>query len=239
MPIVTPMGQSASSINGQSTTYIKGLVLQQCAGAPDGLVDTTLQQVLREFYTMSSGLRATIGPYPLATARPEIDLNPVDQYYSLVNVLAMYLYPYPVGSNGRQWLSPRLEQVLGSVPNIPVSFFMQSPDVAFVDPPPDQNYGKILYVIASLKPVLNTTQLPAISTEQHLDGLMSGVLARLYAMPGKPFTNREASMEHTRIYKRQIALARDYAIRQYGPSDTGFRFPSFAGRGSQRLSRTF
>lgn len=241
MAIVTQSAQSQSSsaLNGQSTSYIKGLVLLQCAGAPDTLVDAMIQQVLREFYTMSNGWRDIIGPYFVSSGIDEIQFNPIDQYSSLLNVFGAYLYPTPTSANARAWLYLNSDKIVGTDTAQPTSLWMRTPDTGILYPKPDKNYGAVLYVIAGLKPVINTTQLPAISTEQHLDGLVSGVLARLYSMPNKPFTSMPAAAEHKRNFRQQILLARDQANRSYSSADARRSFPPFAGRGSQRISRVF
>jgi len=241
MAVVTQSTQSQSSaaLAGQSTSYIKGLVLMQVAGAPDTLVDAVLQQVLREFYTMSNGWRVTIGPYNIGANVPQVQFNPVNQYGAVVNVFGVYLYPNATGGNTPQWLYVDSDQMRGTDTGPPVRIWMQTPDTGLLYPNPDKNYGSILYAVVSLKPVINTTQLPPISTEQHLDGLVSGVLSKLYSMPEKPFTNERAAKDHERIFKRQILMARDLANRQYATIDARRRFPEFAGRGSQRLNRMF
>ena len=241
MAVVTQSTQSQSSaaLAGQATTYIKGLVLLQCAGAPDTLVDAMIQQVLREFYTMSTGWRQIIGPYNIGANITQVQFNPVDQYSSVLNIFEVYLYPNATGGTSKQKLFLDTTQMLGTDTGPPTRIWMQTPDTGILYPNPDKNYGTILYARASLKPVINTTQLPPIATEQHLDGLVSGVLARLYSMPGKPFTNERAAQEHRRTFKREILLARDYANRQYGSADSPRLFPDFAGRGSQRLNRMF
>lgn len=241
MAIVTQSAQSQSSsaLNGQSTTYIKGLVLMQLAGAPDTLVDAMLQQVLREFYTRSNGWRDIVGPYQISKGVDTVQFNPVDQYSSLLNVFGAYLFPTPTAANQRTWLYLNTDNTVGTDVNQPNSLWMRTPDTGVLYPLPDRTYGSVLYLIASLKPVINTTQLPAISTEQHLDGLVSGCLARLYAMPKRPWTDKDAATRHERTFRREILLAKDQANRAYSSVDARRVFPPFAGRGSQRLSRVF
>jgi hypothetical protein len=241
MAIVTQSAQSQSSsaLNGQSTTYIKGLCLMQLSGAPDTLVDTILQQVIREFYTLSGSWRDIIGPYNVVVNVDEIQFNPIDQFTSLLNVYSAFLFPSPGSSNTRQWLYLSPDKVVG-VDRGPVStLWMRTPDIGVLYPKPDISYGASLYLLAALKPVINTTQLPNISTEQHLDGLVSGVLSRMYAIPKRPWSDAAAAAMHSKTYRREILLARDQANRSYSSADSRRVFPPFAGRGSQRLSRVF
>lgn len=238
MAIVTQSAQSQSNaaINGQSTTYLKGLVLQQCPGAPDSLVDTQIQLVLRDFYTKSNAWRVTLGPFNVTTGIDTVQLNPVDAYSSVLNVFRAYFYPFPdANSVTPKFLSSSPLALVGGQPSQPNFFWMYTPDTLVLYPKPEKVYGRILYAQVSLKPVINSTQLPPIATEQHLDALVSGVLARLYAMPNKPFTAKDQAAVMARTYTREMLIARDHARRQYGSADTPMPFPRFAGRGSQRL----
>ena len=241
MAIVTQSSQSQSSsaLNGQSTTYIKGLVLMQIAGVPDTLVDALLQQVLRQFYTLSNGWRDVLGPFYITKGIDTVQFNPIDQYSSMLNVFGAYIYPNSTGALSRQWLYVDSDKAVGPDVGPPTKLWMRTPDVGVLYPVPDQSYGPTLYVIGSLRPVINTTQLPAISTEQHLDGLVSGVLAKLYAIPKRPWSDADAAKEHMRVYRREILLAKDQANRSYSSADSRRTFPPFAGAGSQRLSRVF
>ena len=243
MAIVTPSsGQSSSAINGQSTTYLKGNVLQQVHSAPDTLVDTVIQNVLREFYTMSTGWREIIGPYPLSINFDTVQLNPVDQYSNILIVLDAWLFPVPSNSNTRQFLMPSPRKIVGTDKGQPSAYWLETPDIMHLYPVPNISYGQVLYVYASMKPVINTTQLPPIATEHHFDALVSGALARLYRMPDKPWTDKEAAMFYTKEFRRGISLWRDFANRGHsGKIDTPMIFPPFAGKysqGSQRGARS-
>ena len=238
MPIVTlDGGQSSVALGGQVVQYVSSLVLQQIAGAPDTLVQSQLQLVLREFYTKSTGWRDNFGPYQINSGVSSINLNPIDQNTRLQFVLGAFLFPFQ-GSNSPLWLRNMPRAPIGGVPQLPSRFFMQRPDVLVLDPVPDQTYGQILNVYACAVPVTTGVQLPDIAYTHHVDGLLWGTLARLYQMPKKPWTNQDLAKQYMKQYRMEILMARDIANRGYGPADTAIRYPAFAGRnGSQVLPR--
>ena len=230
-------GASSAQLGGQTISYIQQIVAQTVAGAPDTLITTHLLRVLNDFYTRSTGWRGYIGPYTVMQGIQEIDLNPVDQNTRLQFVLSAYLYPIN-GSNDPTPIYPTTRLQIGASPALPNRYYMQVPDQMLLYPVPDQTYGNVLYVYGALVPTTLAAILPDISYTHHIDGLIDGVLARLYQIPKRPWSDKELAVEKMKSYRQAILMARDFANRGYGPSDSGFRFPPFAGRaGSQILPR--
>jgi hypothetical protein len=230
-------GASSSQLGGQTISYVQQLVAQTVNGAPDTLITTHLLRVLNDFYTRSTGWRAVVGPYQVMTGIQEVDLNPVDQNTRLQFVLGAYMYPIN-GSGSPTPIYPTTRLPIGATPALPSRYFMQMPDQMLLYPVPDQTYGNVLYAYAALVPTTLAATLPDISYTHHVDGLIDGVLARLYQIPKRPWSDKELAMMKMKSYRQAILMARDFANRGYGPSDTGFRFPPFAGRaGSQILPR--
>ena len=167
------VGQSASAVNGQSTTYIVTKILTRQPAIPDSLVNSELQDVLRHFYQMSTGWRDVIGPYnvPQGQGGPNnpIQLNPIDQYRQLKYVLNAWLYPSINGAQFPQQLIGSARLLVGPDIAPPSRWFMVRPDQMQLFPLPDKNYGPVLFVYGVLVPVVNTTQLPDISITDHLD----------------------------------------------------------------------
>lgn len=230
--ITLDAGQSEVAINGQSVTYLVQKAIIEVPGAPDTLVESKLQDVLRAFYTDSLAWREVVGPYKIIAGRNEIQLNPVDQYTELKYVLGAYIYS-PT-SNTKQYLSPSPRLLVGTdTAPAPNQFYMLQTDVMQVYPIPQTTLGQVLYVYAALAPVINTPRLPSVATTHHFDVLMAGLLARLYRMPRKPWTDAEAARDYEREYKRGMLRFRDEANRGYSTAEAPRRFPSFANNGSQ------
>jgi len=237
MPVITMTqgGQSSAAINGQSLDYIAQQVLQQCPGCPDTLAQSVLQNVIRDFYYKSTAWRETIGPYTIVPGVNTINLNPVDQYSQCHLVLNVFLYPNATGGNTPQILHPTLRQKFGSDIGPPIEYYMNGSDEMILYPVPDKLYGNILYVYMSLMPVLNIGRLPNISVTHHFDGLLFGTLHRLCSMPGKPWSVKDAQLlnQWDRRFRQERMIARDIAMRSFGPGDSAVSFPNFAGHGSQ------
>ena len=236
--VVLDGGQSEIELGGQTLTYIRQQVAIQCPGAPDTLIDAQLQLVAKEFYTKSTGWRQLIGPYSVTENRDIIQLNPVDANSRVQFVLGAYLLLTQTGGPTPlvPLVRPPSQSSNGSNP--PTSYFMQKPDVMQLYPFPSASRGKVLYIYACMAPTAAATVLPDIAYSHHVDGLIWGVLTRMMNMPKKNWTNKELAATYDRKYRQEIMIARDFANRGYGPSDTGMTFPNFAGRsGSQILPR--
>jgi len=227
-------GQSSAALGGQTITYVSQYVAQQVPGAPDTLIQSILTRVLNDFYTRSTAWRANVGPYPINGGVADIALNPIDQNTRLQFVLGAYMFPFNA-ANEPMPLYPTVRQFVGGTPAEPSRYYMQQPDCMILYPVPDQSYGDILYVYASLVPTTLAAILPDASFTQHVDALIWGCLARLYMMSKRPWSDKQLGMEFEKKYRREILIYRDIANRGYGPADTGFRFPPFAGRSTSQV----
>lgn len=234
MAFITPdIGQSESAVNAQSTTYFVQKAILECPGAPDTLVQSKLQDVVNSFYRDSLAWREVVGPYKIVANRNEITLNPVDQYTSVQYVLGAYLLPDSNGGNRPQYLKASPTLLVGTDVGPPAAFFMMKPDLMQLFPSPNATLGAVLYVYAALRPEVNTPRLPDLATTHHFDALMAGLLARLYAMPRKPWTDKDLARDKTNEYKRYLLRFQDEARRGYSLAAAPFRFPRFANNGSQ------
>ncbi len=229
-------GASSAALGGQTVTYVAQMVAQQVAGCPDTLIQSHLTRVLNDFYTRSTAWRDTVGPYTVNQGASLLELNPVGQDRRLQFVLAAYLLPNNVQCP--QYLPPSTRMFVGGSPGPPCRYYMRRYDQLLLYPVPDQNYGNTLFVYASLVPTTLSAKLPDMSYTHHVDGLIAGVLARLYKIPKRPWSDKELAADNEKIFRREIALYRDQANRGYGPMDSPTWFPPFAGRaGSQILPR--
>lgn len=235
MAIVTlDGGQSSAALGGQTILYVSQFVAQQIPGAPDTLIQSMLTRILNDFYTRSTAWRANVGPYNVVGGIDRVDLNPVDQNTRLQFVLGAYLFPFN-GAQDPLTLFPSTRQFLGGTAAPPSRYYMQQPDQMILYPKPDQSYGNILFAYAALVPTSLAAILPDQSYTQHVDALIWGTMSRLYLMSKRPWSDKELGMMFEKKYRQEILLYRDLANRGYGPADTGFRFPSFAGRASAQI----
>lgn len=237
MAIVTQStgAQSSAAINGQSLQFFASQIAQHMPGCPDPMINTALQNTLRDFYYRSGGWSDYVGPYYISANQPVIELNPVDQYSQVHLVLGVFLYPDTTGVFNPKWLRPWGARRYSSDVGPPNFFSNDTVDRIRVFPTPDLNYGDILYVHAIMMPVINTARLPNIAVTHHFDAILYGTLLRLGIMPNKPWSIKDQAIlrEYRMNFNRGIVLARDLVRRGYGPADATGRFPNFAGSYSQ------
>lgn len=235
MAVVTLMGQSSSALNGAIGQFIRQQALMQLSGAPDTLVDAQILLTLKDFYTFTTAWRETLGPYQINQGRDTVYLNPVDQDKQIQFVHQAWLYPFMAG-NARQWLIPVNQKIFGNDVNPPSTFYMQTPDELVLYPVPNQTFGKVLFIYASMIPTTLAAKLPNIAFTHHIDGLLAGLYMRMYRMPQKPWTDKALAAQYERDYRRQRLTWRTFADQNYGPRGVQTRFPRFAGRYSQTLT---
>lgn len=231
-------GQSASAINGQSVDFIVNKVLMEGPAAPDTLVRSKTLDVIRDFYTNSGALREQIGPYNLGVGQETLYLNPIDQYTQMQYVLQAWLFPTTPGGTQKQFMKPTTRQIQTNNLDgpLPTWYWMSDPTTMHLYPIPQTNLGKILWVYGIVMPLTNTGAMPLISTTHHLDALMWGTLARLFAMPKKPWTDMTLAAQFKRDYRREMLRWRDVANRSYTNTTPQWRYPNFAGRNNHGTS---
>lgn len=235
MAIVTPNGGSSSvALNGISTTYLANKIITEAPGIPDALVGSKLYDVLREFYTNAGAWRERIGPYTVRAGRPILYLNPIDQYSQFQYVLEAHIYPSSPGGNQKQPLRPSAVPLQGTDVGMPLWYWMTDPTTMNVYPTPDKDYP--VWAFGILLPLINTPRLPDIATTHHADAIMYGVLARLFRMPQKPWTDQKLSAMYMKDYRREMLRWRDVANRGYTNAIPQWRYPSFAGRNNHGTS---
>lgn len=238
MAILTPDGgQSSVVLAGTATSYIVNKILTEMPAAPDTLVASKLDDTLRDFYTNSGAWREVIGPYNLVSGREDVFVNPVDQYSQCQYVKEAWLFPSVAGGNDTQFLRPSPRKLYGvnPAPN-PLWYWMETPDHMHVYPTPQSNLGQILFILAIMLPLTNTTRLPNMAITHHLDALMWGCLARLTMMPKKPWTDVGASQNYQKMYRREVLRWRDVANRSYSNATPDWRYAPFAGRNNHGTS---
>lgn len=241
MAIVTlDGGQSSAALAGQSTTFIQQKIQGEFPAAPDSVIASKLSDTIRDFYTSTAAWREVIGPYNISSNQLNIDINPVDQYSQFQYVFGAWLFA-PTGSVGANVLGACQAYPMVALPRrafglqfqtpgpYPLWYWMETPTRMWLYQPPQAALGQVLWIYGALLPLVNTPVLPPIATTHHLDALMSGTIARLCRMPKKPWSDKDAVMEHERIYKRESRKARDLANRSYTNATAPWRFPSFAG----------
>lgn len=76
-------------------------------------------------------------------------------------------------------------------------------------------------------------QMPEWTLTQYYDGVLAGLLSKMFLQPAKPYSNERLSVLYGRKFRAAIATAAGEARRQHLYGGQRWRFPVFAG-GSQR-----
>lgn len=183
-----------------------------------------LKQAIREFFTKS-------GFWVEDTTRNIIADKDTYTVRTPANSEALYLigvlvngYPYHLSAGAYQGMVGRYSFVpdLGKVTIAPV-------------PVADIESG--LFLRTAYKPTLASTTVPDEAVTTWYDEILSGALARLMAMPKKPYSDPVVAAYHLRRFKRGIATARDVARRRYSFAESGFIYPQEWRRDSNRSQR--
>lgn len=200
-------------------------ILVRTPGITTATARCELQAAVHDWYHRSVSWREEIGPYDIRDGNTYVWLNPVDAYANAHHVLGARL----VDANGASFELRRSQRPLPAAHSgRPEAYYCIEPYSLQIYPIPDQDYLGKLYVYCALMPVDGTERLPEIAATHHFEGILAGALARVYAIPFKPWTNLELAAYYEREYRRRIMTARDEANRGHTQIDTIVRFPFFA-----------
>lgn len=200
-------------------------LLARLPGAVEAVVQSELRAAIEWFYRESRAWRITdLGPYSVAQNQDVVYLNPADQYARVIYVLGAFL-----NEGGEVTvLSPVTEMPQERLVDRPRVYFMETPDVLRLYPKPATTLGSVLYVNAALTPAADFVRVPDIAVSHHFDAILDAALARLLAMPNKPFTNFDLAAAHDRRARKSASNFRGIADRAYSTGDKRWAFPPFA-----------
>lgn len=85
--------------------------------------------------------------------------------------------------------------------------------------------------VLALKPKDLSVALPYDVLTTYFEPLMNGVLGRLYMQPGKPYSDLNAAIAYSKMYRSGIASARADAQAEHIREGAPWRFPYFASGG--------
>lgn len=106
--------------------------------------------------------------------------------------------------------------------------FTYAPDMVITLGPQINSNGGKLHVYVALRPQLTAPVVPDVYIAQWFDGLLDTVLARLYMIPAKPWSNANLGALHAKKSRAQMSKARDTAKRGFAGGASPWRYPYFA-----------
>ncbi len=188
-------------------------VLPYLPGAEPPLVDSQIRKVVREFLKRTTLLRESFVFSTQADAATYM-LNPV--FGQVSSVLR-------VGYSGEKHpIPPSVEETRVPVePAKPTGWYTMLPHLLTFYPQPDGVYPIICDAVITL--TQTDVELPGDIVAQYAEALAAGVLATMYGMPGKPWTQSQAAKEAARAYSGAIKTIRG-GLRDGGqPNHSTFR----------------
>jgi len=123
---------------------------------------------------------------------------------------------------------------------VPANYQMRVPGQLVLRIPPSQ---ADTWVIRVSKNVVDPTdedgnpEIPASAEwiiEQYQEGLTSGILSKMMAANGKPYSNPQLAALHGRYFLNAKMLARSESVKGRIVGQTNWAFPGDVSRGSQR-----
>lgn len=216
----------ASTANCGLTLDLWQKALQaRLSGATEGLVRCELNAAVREFYLQSNAWREQIGPYHVYAGQDIVWLNPVDAYSNVTYVRGVWIQD---ADRGRINLRPIDSRVTDTEPGEPTYFSTPDPYVIRLWRVPDANLGAVLWVDANLVPLPDATRLPNISASHHYEPILDGALARLLAIPNRPWSDPMLAMRYDQKFRRKCIEWRSISAQGYNRGEAPWRFPAFA-----------
>ena len=87
----------------------------------------------------------------------------------------------------------------------PLFFTQEHDDEILIVPKPFADAPAIILIEVALKPVQDSTHVDELIYRNNQDTIRHGTLARLYASPGKPYTNKDLAAASLKLFNDGIA----------------------------------
>lgn len=173
-------------------------VLPYLPGAELPIVNSQIRKALREFLKRTTILRESFVFDTQADAATYLLTPSFGQVSSILRVgYADQKYPLP----------PSVEEGRAPAdPAKPTGWFTMLPHLLTFYPQPDGVYSVVCDVAITLSQT--DTSFPEELAMQYSEEIASGVLAIMYSMPGKPWTQGQAAKEAGRIFSGAIKTIR-------------------------------
>ncbi len=162
------------------------------------LLNSQIIMVARDFFKRTTVLREEF-VFTTTPGVQDYQLNPV--YGEVASIIAVW-------REGRDWpLDPVPEHVRQRIDaGQPSGWFAMLPNLPSIYPMPDAAYE--MTINAVVRPKRDDTTLPGEVVDQYREELCAGVLAAMYAMPGKPWTQSQSAKESGRMYAGAVKTIR-------------------------------
>ncbi len=174
-------------------------ILTDVSGVPGSLIDRHVLRAAIEFCDYTLTWRETFEQTTINGVMQQI-LSP-DPGSRVVTVIY-------VGDDGAKVMPATMTSLDSSTPNwrdesndssTAQYYMLEDRETLSLILTPDSE--RALKIVACLKPTQDAKELPDDLYEDHIESIGFGAKARLFAMPGKPWSNPELAMYNARLFK--------------------------------------
>lgn len=181
-----------------STLYDQ--VLPYLPSAEPAIVDSQIRKVLREFMKRTTIIRQT---FAFSSVAPIDVYQLVPTFGQVSSVLRVYIGTAP----DLVQLPVVPEESLRPAEDAkPRGWYTMLPHLLTLYPRPDATYDITVEAVVTLKQ--DDVDFPEELYLQYGEAIACGVLALMYSMPGKPWTQAQAAKESGRLYSGMIKTIR-------------------------------
>lgn len=193
-------------------------VLPRTPGVVRSVVKREFQLTAREFYRDSTAWRDVIESVFWADNVYQFTVPTPYDYAEVMQVTEVEVNGQP--------LTMKSERPRGDRPDgTPTIWYPTGPDTMEIWPTPEM-YEDTVRVRAILLPTEDAIVLPNVARIRHYEGLLDGVLGRLYSHPAKPYSNPTLGQYHLNRFRNAIAVAKGEQI-QGGAAGQNWQYPRF------------
>jgi hypothetical protein len=195
----------------------------QLPGAIPAQIEEKLRHALKEFFLQSRAWRTTLGPFDVTSGVALVTPTPPANS-QIVWIRDVWLQEGGVFTP----LQAATAEITEARTGKPTHFYSESPDTLMLWPTPDTTLTQVLYAHVALTMTDATSVVPDLSASHHYEAIEHGALARLFAIPNKPWSDPAMAFRYARMFRRRCLELRAISDAGYLRTDPSWRFPSFA-----------
>lgn len=193
-------------------------ILPRTPGVVRSVAKRELLNTAREFYRQSTVWREVIEASSITRTSDRFTVNPSDATSEVFQIYYVTFNNIP--------LEGKSEKPVGERPNgTPITWYSYDYDTFELWPLPSESQPNIQARVF-LIPKETATTLPDTAYSKYYEGILDGVLGRLYGHPAKPYSNPAIAEYHLRRFRNFIGEAAAEA-KQGGFAGQNWKFPAF------------
>lgn len=173
-----------------------------CIGAPQPLIDQALRDVADDFCRRSRAVREQLDPIPHSAGEALFELDPPSGSVAVAEVMEVI---HIDGTRTSVLEAGRPERRDPDAVGEATDFWQPSTSTLRIHPTPKA--AGSLSVSVALKPAQNASVLPDVLLSDWRTVLAAGVLARVYAVPGQPYSAPGSVAAYQTIFEEGVVEA--------------------------------